>query len=592
MFHPSGEEGNWSLLISWIHFYNLDDAQFKMEKAVNIIEGLGTVISTDVLVLGAGGAGMCAALKASESRAEVLVLDKCGIGWAGQIPIGGGIVAYVSPQQAGEWCRQVTRDSYSFNNQDWTQAFAGDIHQSTLALAAMGVPFLRDKKGEIALISWEKGTSMTLFDAPGSLIALKKTARARGITMLDKVYAIDLLQRNGQVIGAVGLGLVDGETYIFNAKAVIIATGGCGFLHEKTYSFCLGEGPAMGYRAGAQLINCEFGSSYVYGARVLGKQLEGIHYYLYLENAGGEKIMAKYNPELMTGRHTVFTHDHRVIDAMIQEVEAGRGPIYLNLKNLKAEEYKDIEEDRMEGLTHLSGNDNLAILKYKAGLDPTQDKIEMQPMYLHGGGGLRVGLNCQTTLAGLWAAGSAASTGWSGGGKHPGGVGIASAMVTGFRAGESAGEYAMSHRRREIDVPSARNVIERIVAPLHRKGDIDASEVTYQVHEAVVPVKYSLKREAGRMREALGIVQKAKEKLAGVGAVDNHDLARCHQAESMAMAAEFTFKAALMREESRAGHHREDFPSRDDKNWFKWITIEQKGGAPNLSTIPVPVRGG
>lgn len=91
------------------------------------------------------------------------------------------------------------------------------------------------------------------------------------------------------------------------------------------------------------------------------------------------------------------------------------------------------------------------------------------------------------------------------------------------------------------------------------------------------------------MNEALCIVQDAREKLGRVGAADFHDLARYHSAESMAMAAEFTYRAALLREESRAGHFREDFPERDDKNWFKWITIQSRDGAPRLTTLPVPV---
>jgi succinate dehydrogenase/fumarate reductase flavoprotein subunit len=554
------------------------------------IDQLGTVITTDVLVLGAGGAGMCAALKARESNVDVLVLDKCGIGWAGQVPIGGGIVAYVPPGEVEEWHRRVTEGGDYFNNQDWTYAFLGDIHRSTMELANLGVPFLKEK-GEIVRVAWEKGVYMTLFDAPKSLVALKKTAKARGIRMMDKVYAVDLLQRDGRVVGAVGLGLVDGKTYIFDAKAVIIATGGCGFMHEKTYSFCLGEGPAMGYRAGAQLINAEFAGGYVYGARAIGKQFVGIHYYLYLENAMGEKIMEKHYPDLMKGRRAIYTHDRRVIDAILKEVEAGRGPIYLNLRNLTPEEHKDIAEDRIADLTQIMANDNLSLLKDKAGIDPAKEKIEMQPLYLHGGGGLRVDLECRTTLDGLWAAGAASSTSWSGGGgTHPGGVGIASAMVTGFRAGESAGRYAAAGQRRKIDFAEAKKIVERIFTPMRQTGDLDASDVVYRVHEAVVPIKYSLKREAGRMKKAIGIVQDARDKLARVSAANYHDLARYHQAESMIMAADFTFRAAMMREESRANHHREDFPARDDKNWFKWILVQKKDSALVLSTVPIPVE--
>ena len=103
-------------------------------------------------------------------------------------------------------------------------------------------------------------------------------------------------------------------------------------------------------------------------------------------------------------------------------------------------------------------------------------------------------------------------------------------------------------------------------------------------------MKYNRQREEGRMKEAMGILRDAREKLERVGARDFHDLARYHSAESMLTAAEFTYRAALMRTESRAGHLREDYPQRDDKNWFKWITIERKNGATLLSTLPIPIE--
>ena len=92
------------------------------------------------------------------------------------------------------------------------------------------------------------------------------------------------------------------------------------------------------------------------------------------------------------------------------------------------------------------------------------------------------------------------------------------------------------------------------------------------------------------MKEALGIIFEAQDKLRHVNAHDFHDLARYFSAESMALAAEFTYRAALLRQESRMGHNREDYPARDDKNWFKWITIEKKGENPVLSTLPVMVE--
>jgi succinate dehydrogenase / fumarate reductase flavoprotein subunit len=332
------------------------------------------------------------------------------------------------------------------------------------------------------------------------------------------------------------------------------------------------------------------GSGYVWGTEVLGKELFGIHFYLYLENARGEKIMGKYYPELMTGTHSVYTFDPRVIDAMQKEYKAGLGPIYLNLKGLSPEEIVGLAQDQSTDLTHLMANDTLRLLTEKAGIDPSKERIEMSLKYLYSGGGLRIDTACRTSLEGLWAASSSGNNSWSGGGGGQGGLGVASAAVTGFRAGDSAGKYAVVKKRYDIDYAETRRVLDRVLAPMGRQGDVDASVVTYRVHDAVVPMKYNRQRDAGRMREVLGIAQEAKEKLRRVGAADFHDLARYHSAESMAMAAEFTFRAALLCEESRAGHFSEDFPQKDDKNWFKWITIERKQDAPGLATLPVPVK--
>jgi succinate dehydrogenase/fumarate reductase flavoprotein subunit len=103
-------------------------------------------------------------------------------------------------------------------------------------------------------------------------------------------------------------------------------------------------------------------------------------------------------------------------------------------------------------------------------------------------------------------------------------------------------------------------------------------------------MKNTFLREAGRLKNALKIIEGAKQNLPKVSAADFHELMRYHQAESMALAAEFTTKAALMREESRGQHYREDFPNRDDNNWLKWIVIQERDGVPKLSTEPVPIE--
>jgi succinate dehydrogenase/fumarate reductase flavoprotein subunit len=400
------------------------------------------------------------------------------------------------------------------------------------------------------------------------------------------------------VVGAIGLGLVDGKTYVFNAKAVIIANGSCRFQSMKEMNWNLGEGMTMAFQAGAQVANAEFRSFYIGSAKQLaGKELMGIDpsfFPLYMENALGERIMEKHYPELVVGKKPGETRGDISLlnDVMFREAEAGYGPIYFDIGklNLPPEDMKRLKARPRLGFPPLYAWDSLRLLKDKLGIDPDKEKIEIAPVFGGGQGSIRINLDCGTTVEGLWAIGDAASlgSGFAAPSLMAGGFGIGFAAVSGFIAGQSTGEYAAGNKRLEIETGEAERVKARAFAPLGRGGDVAVADVMHQVHEAVVPMKYNFKREAGRLKEALGIIQKAKENLSRVGARDYHELARYHQAESMALAGELTYKAALMREETRGQHRREDFPDRDDKNWLKWIVIEQKDGEPYLSTEPVP----
>jgi len=102
-------------------------------------------------------------------------------------------------------------------------------------------------------------------------------------------------------------------------------------------------------------------------------------------------------------------------------------------------------------------------------------------------------------------------------------------------------------------------------------------------------MKYNLRRSKERLEEAIGMIEKLKGKLPSMHAKDLHYLSKCHEAKSMAICAELTFRAALMRSESRGFHFREDYPERDDNNWLKWIVAKQDNGAMKFSTIPIPI---
>jgi succinate dehydrogenase / fumarate reductase, flavoprotein subunit len=545
-------------------------------------------------------AGLCAAIKAIESQINVLVVDKGGIGWSGQVPVGGGSLAYIYTDQVERFCQWVTEYNQYLNNQDWTYRLAQGLTVVHKELAVLGVPFFK-KNGDFAIVTLGKDNYRTKLDAPRAMLKLKNTAVSRGVKTLDKIFVADLLLKDDKVTGAIGFGLVDGKTYIFNAKSVVIATGACRFQAEKAFSWTLGEGQAMAYRAGAQLMNAEFRNFYLYTLKALdGKQfMSSIPLHLCLENAWGEKFIEKYHPEIFTVKKPGASSIDAIelLELIFAETQAGKGPIYININHLGfglEEKEHLVTPSSPPGFKELYSFNIFRVLKDKLKIDPGSEKIEIQPLWGGGGGMLRIDLECKTTVEGLWAVGDVATngSGWSGSRLHVmGGTGIGFAAVSGLIAGSSAGKYVLDNRNSDVDYKELKHVRERVLSPLNKSGKIDIREVIHQIHEAVVPMKYSFKREASRMNEAMEILGNAKKSLADAIIRDNHELALYYQAESMILAGELTFKAALMRQESRGQHLRQDFPSRDDINWLKWIVIKKSGESPNLHAEPIPFAG-
>lgn len=198
-------------------------------------------ISTDVLVIGGGIAGLCAAIKAKEGGAEVLAVDKGGIGWAGQVPISGGHISCPYPGREEEFVKWATEDGRYLNNQDWTALWAKEIRPYIDELAAHGFPFIKDRD-KVAFVSAWKDYDSTWFDGAKSLNRLKAAAARKGVRFLDKIYMADLLKTEGRVTGALGFGLVDNKTYLFDAKATILANGSCRYMRAKNFSVNTGDG--------------------------------------------------------------------------------------------------------------------------------------------------------------------------------------------------------------------------------------------------------------------------------------------------------------------------------------------------------------
>ena len=162
-------------------------------------------------------------------------------------------------------------------------------------------------------------------------------------------------------------------------------------------------------------------------------------------------------------------------------------------------------------------------------------------------------------------------------------------LFTALRGGPSAALYASEAALPVVDSAEVKRLREDIFAPMRRDRGFLPADAVYALQDLVGKVKYNLRRSKDRLEEALAKIEEVKGRLHELCATDGHHLGKCHEARSMAICAEMTFRAALTRTESRGSHFREDYPDRDDRNWLTWIIVKQEAGKMAISTEPVPI---
>jgi len=207
---------------------------------------------------------------------------------------------------------------------------------------------------------------------------------------------------------------------------------------------------------------------------------------------------------------------------------------------------------------------------------------------------IKVDHEMKTTLDGLWAIGDTSwgGSGWTGAVAPPGrirGSGLMNAYLSAIRGGPSAASFTAEAAPPEVDYAEVKQIKEDILAPMGRDKGLLPADAIRSIQEVISPVKYTIYRSKDRLEEALSKIEEVQQSIPELWAKDGHGLCRCNQVKSMAVCAEMSFRAALMRTESRGWHVREDYPERDDKNWLKWIIVKKEDGKMALSTEPVPI---
>ncbi len=548
-------------------------------------------IETDVLVVGAGAAGLFAAIRAREAGVRVVVVDKSQSGFSGDSAYGAQYIRVMFPgDDVEKFAKQSIVWSDYLADQDIVYAVVSESYERFQDLLRWGVDFMRDERGEIKTALTDSPYDVEckirfVFPSPPSsaecIGRMKKEALRLGAKFVDRVMVTDLLVSDGSVAGAVGFNTRDGNFYQFSAGAVVIATGT--FALPLPVVNVLKTGPAammMALRAGAELRNMEQGKSFNCSSSPQFTSL-GPYYWDETEwwgqkfvNAKGEEFMEQYElARRLPGRKHWPPPWRLFIPPIVREWKEGRGPCYLDLSG--CEGYWERMAGLYNGYLHqfVREWDHQASVK---GILPMAEawkqKYEMVPggAGYEGHGGIRVNVNSETGVPGLYAAGVATET--CGGAGYTNAGSFAACFTQGHRAGIHAADYARSQRRPPIEEQQVIECQKAAYAPLERKEGVAPEDL--QARLALISYRYTdvIKTEA-RLKEGIEEIEKLREEAESLKAKDFRSLAKCHNARDTVELWNIMTKTALLRTESRGDHYREDYPLMDNDNWLKWLIV-------------------
>jgi succinate dehydrogenase / fumarate reductase flavoprotein subunit len=548
----------------------------------------------DVLIIGAGGAGLRAAIEGLSAGARVAVVSKSLLGKAHTVMAEGGIAAAMANvDKADSWrthFRDTMRGGKLLNNWRMAQLHAQEAPERVRELEQWGALFDRTSDGDILQRAFGGHTFKRLChvgDRTG--LEMIRTLQDRGVQMGFDVFMectiIRLLTDGKRVVGAFGYWREQGRFVILKAKAVVMATGGIGKAWRVTSNSWeyTGDGMALAYDAGADLLDMEFVQFHPTGM-VWPPGVQGILVTEAVRGEGGilrnklgERFMEKYDPKRME----LSTRDV-VARSIYTEVREGRGSehggAYLDISHKPAEYVKQ----KLPSMYHQ--------FKELADVDITKGPMEVGPTCHYMMGGIRVEAEtAASSLPGLFAAGEAAAG--LHGANRLGGNSLSDLLVFGRRAGLGAAAYADKASAASIDDSQIAEAERDMLAPFDR-GE---SENPYTVHRDLQETMQNLVgifRVEEDMNKAMDDLEKLKARSARVrvegSRLFNPGWHLSRDLKSMLTVSEAVTRSAMARKESRGAHSRIDFPKLDEQVWGKQHNlITRDGDRMKLQQIPV-----
>lgn len=571
----------------------------------------------DVLIVGAGGAGLRAAVEIPKEY-SCAVISKVFPTRSHTGTAQGGVCAALANEEGDSWeyhAFDTVKGSDYLGDQDAIEIMCQDAVRAVIELEHMGLPFSRTKDGKIAQRQFGGHTKPENPDDPNSKrLPVKRacySADRTGHVMLHTLYEVclknhvnffseffvtDLIIEDGVCKGITAMDIATSEIHVFHAKAVMFATGGYGRVFRITSNAHVGtgDGCSLVYNAGLPLEDMEFFQFHPTGLWRLGILVSeaargegGI-----LRNKDGERFMERYAPTVKD-----LAPRDMVSRAIITEIREGKGILgsdgtyYINLDLTHLG--KKLIDEKLPEITGFA--------RTYLGVEPTKESVPIQPTAHYAMGGIPTNADAEvlsdikgTVVKGFYAAGECACVSVHGGNRL-GTNSLLDIVVFGRRGGKKMAEFLKGTDHIDFKTDPAEKTNRLLANILNSKGTEKISKIRRELQENMMD-KCGIFRDEKGLKEMRVILDGLKERYKNIGIEDkgtvfNTDLMEAVELGNMIDVAETIVDSALVRTESRGAHTREDFPKRDDKNWMKhtFIWKTEEGKENKLEFKPVTV---
>jgi succinate dehydrogenase / fumarate reductase flavoprotein subunit len=569
-------------------------------------------IDHDAIIVGAGGAGLWAAVELARSGVDAAVVTKLYPTRSHTGAAQGGVCAALGNQEEDHWewhMFDTVKGGDYLTDQDAAEVLAREAIETVIELEHMGLPFNRTPDGKIDQRRFGGHTrnfgegpvrrSCFAADRTGHMIlqTLYQQCIKHGVRFYDEYHVVDLLSEGGELgsggraAGVVAYRIADGELHTIRAKAVLLATGGFGRMFRITSNAwsLTGDGVALAYRHGVPMQDMEFFQFHPTGIVGIGILLseaargEGG----YLLNDAGERFMERYAPTLME-----LAPRDMVSRAIHQEIRAGRGIggkdwVHLDVRHLG----RAVIEEKLPDITEFA--------RVYQGVEPLTEPVPIQPTAHYAMGGIPTDVHTRVTrdaantvVPGLYAAGEAACVSVHGANRL-GTNSLVDLLVFGRRAGRQMAADIGGVGFADIPDDAAEPVRSELEA-IRTAGKGENHARLRRDLADVMMDDVGVYRDETTLTRALVKVRELRQRYRSVcvgdtGRVFNTDLLEAREVGYLLECAETTVVSALARTESRGAHAREDHPERDDARFLTHTLATRTDGVPTLTYKPVTI---